>query len=384
MKLVLVTLALALVAAVSALVPLEPYQDFQVVFHADMGLLRGILLYDRDAQVEMIAQIAGVSAAQVYVLPFPYPPWYALTTVWLARLPVTTAARTWFGLNLLMLMASVGLMTRGQRPLRRGLMVMGGLFWLPVLGSLIVGQYGFPVLLGMALMLYALDQEKPMVVALAAALLTFKPHLGLALIALVIARLLTRRDKFSRQAMFWLLAAAALLFGLGFLASPRWPMEYAASLMGFGSLHGVPECTQCVSLSVVLAGLVGGGLVAATRIALTLAMAACVWVVWRWRILSATPSGMVSIGALATLLVSPYLLKYDYVLLLAPIVALAASPLQTGEWIALALAYALPLAALALPDPAVSLALIASTWIVLALTLRQLKVTGSQGAWSAT
>ena len=60
----------------------------------------------------------------------------------------------------------------------RPVLFAGGLMWLPVLGSLFVGQYGFPVLLGAALMIYALRRENPLMIALAAALLTFKPHLG--------------------------------------------------------------------------------------------------------------------------------------------------------------------------------------------------------------
>ena len=66
-------------------------------------------------------------------------------------------------------------------------MFLGAIFWMPVLGSLFVGQYGFPVLLGAALMIYALGHEKPVLVALAAALLTFKPHLGLAILLLAVA-----------------------------------------------------------------------------------------------------------------------------------------------------------------------------------------------------
>ncbi|HET6845222.1 MAG TPA: hypothetical protein VFH29_00215, partial [Anaerolineales bacterium] len=88
MRIALAALVLLLIAAAAAAVPIQPYQDFQVLYHADMGLLRGIPLYDRAGQVQMIAEIAGVAPSQVYVLPFPYPPWNALSTIWLARLPV--------------------------------------------------------------------------------------------------------------------------------------------------------------------------------------------------------------------------------------------------------------------------------------------------------
>ncbi len=272
MRLAFAALLVTLIVAAASAVPLNPYLDFQVLFHANMGLLRGIALYDHAAQVDMIARIAAVPAAQVYVLPFPYPPWYALSTIWLAWLPVNIAVRVWFGLNLLMLLISSILLTSGQPFMRRALLALAVVFWLPALGSLFVGQYVFPVLLGAALMVHALKVEKPALAALAAALLTFKPHLGLAIILAVILLFLSRRDQFSRRAALGLLAAAAVLFGLGFLASANWPIEYGASLLAFRGLHGVPECTQCVSLPMMIARLADGGLTMAAWIALALAV----------------------------------------------------------------------------------------------------------------
>ena len=348
MRLVLAVLVLMLIMGAASAVQLNPYLDFQVLFHANMGLLRGIALYDHAAQVDMIAQIAGVSAAQVYVLPFPYPPWYALSTIWLAWLPVNIAVRVWFSLNLLMLAVSSMLLTMGQPFMRRVLLSLGAVFWLPALGSLFVGQYIFPVLLGAALMVYALNDEKPVLVALAAALMTFKPHLGLAIVLAVIVLLLSRRGQFSRQAALGTLIAAAVLFGLGFLASPNWPVAYAGSLLGFQGLHGVPECTQCVSLPMTIARLAGGGLAMAAWIGLALAVPICGWLAWRWNALAAEPSRLVSIGALATLLVSPYLLNYDYLLLLVPLIVLAGEAHSRPDWGALGLAFVLPAAALAI------------------------------------
>src|SRR5512146_1939721 len=88
--------------AVIPVVPVQPYLDFQVLYQTNMGLLRGIPVYDHAGQVQMIAQLAGVTPQQVHLLPFPYPPWYALFTVWLAWLPISTGARVWFGINLLL------------------------------------------------------------------------------------------------------------------------------------------------------------------------------------------------------------------------------------------------------------------------------------------
>src|ERR1700690_2254161 len=156
--------------------PLPAYLDFQVIYHADLGLLHGIPIYDHAGQVNMIAGFANVPPDQVFVLPFPYPPWYALATLWLALLPVGLAVRLWFGLNLLMLFASIWLMTDGWTGSKRLVSFLPPFLFLPVLGALFVGQYVFPVLLGAALWVYAADKERPILIALASALLTFKPH----------------------------------------------------------------------------------------------------------------------------------------------------------------------------------------------------------------
>ena len=88
MKIALIVLfALAFLFVFAVLpFPLNPYWDFQVIYHADLGWLHGIPVYDHTGQVNMIARMAEVSPDQVFVLPFPYPPWYALSTFWLAFL----------------------------------------------------------------------------------------------------------------------------------------------------------------------------------------------------------------------------------------------------------------------------------------------------------
>ena len=144
MKSMLIVLgALVLLLAVAWLpLPLQPYQDFQIIYHADLGLLRGISIYDHAGQVRMIAELAGVAPDQVIVMPFPYPPWYALSTAWLALLRIDVAARLWFGLNLIMLLLSAWFLTDGLPAGKRAALFCCGSLFLPVLGTLFVGQYG--------------------------------------------------------------------------------------------------------------------------------------------------------------------------------------------------------------------------------------------------
>jgi hypothetical protein len=134
--------------------------------------------------------------------------------------------------------------------------------------------------------------------------------------------------------------------------------------------HGVPECTQCVSLPILLARLVGGGLPTAAWVGLGLAAIWGVWQTRRFRSTAWTPRALVSMAILVTLLAGPYLLNYDYLLLLVPLMVFAGTKLNRLEWIGLGLAYVLPPVALVVAGSAGHLSLIASAGILAGMSLR--------------
>lgn len=325
-------------------IPLVPYLDFQVLYHADLGILQGIPLYDTAGQAGMIARLAGVSLDRVFVLPFPYPPWYALATIFLALLPIQVAARLWLGLNLSMLAASVWLLTDGWKPRLRLAALLPAILFIPSLGSLVVGQFIFPVLLGAALMTFSLRRGNIPLTALAAALLTFKPHLGGPLAAAVLLHLFLRRDDFARRARTAILITAVLLFGLGFLADPAWPVNYIRALLAFREIPGVSSCGLCASLPVTLVALLSGQ----SNISPALPLGAALFFLllaalfFLCRDIFHKPGSLVSALTLVTLLADPYLLNYDFALLLVPLFLLTASA-PRSNWFWLALAYLLPL-----------------------------------------
>ena len=374
-KIVLGVLGVPAFLAIVALLPLPipPYLDFQVLYHANMGLLRGISLYDHAGQVQMIAGLAHVPEEQVFVLPFPYPPWYALSTIWLARIPIQAAAQIWFGLNLLLLCFSVWLLTDGWGPIARIASLFAALLFPPVLGSMFVGQYDFPVLAGAALMLYALLREKPWAAVLGAVLLTFKPHLGAPVMLVVLVYLWLRKDAWGRKAIMGILLAGIALFAVGFLASPLWPVDYFHSLTGF---KDVSQCHQCVNPSMMLASLAGKGFDQAVPIAALLFAAFAAWLAWQWRHLQATPEALMGTAVLLPLFANPYLQNYDYVLLLVPGFILARALRGLGRlWLVLALL--LPLIGLAFFSTRADFTLVLSVVILLgmqvSLTLRRLR-----------
>ena len=327
--------------------PVQPL-DFQVIYHADMGLLRGIQLYDRNGQAQMIADLAGVTPDQVVLYPFPYPPWYALTALPLAFLPIKVATRLWLELNVAMLMLAVWLLTEGWKPRARLAAFPLSLVFIPVLGALFVGQYVFPVLLGMSLLIYALRHENPLLTALAVALLTFKPHLGgLTLLAGMVYFWL-HRDGFGRRALTATVLIGVFLFIAGFLADSSWPLNYFHSITGYGQISGVQSCKICASLPAIVTNWSNAqGTGVAFRIGGVLLLLLSGLMAWK-RSLWKLPDGVIASTTLVTLLVSPYLLNYDFVLLLIPLFFLAGRMENWLDWLFVGIGYFLPLLGLGL------------------------------------
>jgi hypothetical protein len=229
-----------------------------------------------------------------------------------------------------------------------------------------VGQYGFPVLLGLALSAYALRHENPFLIAAAAAALTFKPHLGILICLAILLTLWPRRlEAFPRRALIWTGLVGAGLFGIGFLADPAWPVEYFRSLVVYGANSGVLSCDLCASLSVEMVHWLGGtGLQSALWIAGGLAAILLVLIAWKWKIFRNSPEWTLSALACAILLTSPYLQNYDYLLLLVPMAFLARRAGDWRDWVWIGLAVGLPWLGLGLFGRAGNSVLVVSTLLL--------------------
>jgi len=341
--------------------PVPHTLDFRVIYFADTALLQGAPLYDQAAQEAAIADLAGLPADQISLHPFPYPPWYALITLPLVNLPIMVAARLWLELNLVMLLVSVWLLTDGWEPRKRLPAFLGVILFIPVLGALYVGQYVFPVLLGLALLVFAFQNKKPALIALAAALLTFKPHLGgLTLVALMVY-LWIHRDSTGKRSLWLTIAIGMFLFGIGFLTDSAWPLHYLRSITGYGQIPGVQTCEICSSLPVTVArGLGLQGMQPASLIAGFLSLFFLGMFIWKrawWQ----SANFMIAGITLVTLLVSPYLLNYDFVLLIVPILIVAGQANKLLDWILIGAAYILPWLGLGLFGRQGNIVLILST-----------------------
>ena len=332
-----ILIVLLLAIAIYIPIPLDPYLDFQVLHRADSGILHGIPLYDQTGQAQRIADELGVSVDKVLVLPFPYPPWYAVFTLPLALLPIDAAVRMWFLLNIAMLLASVWLLTDGWEPRKRLWSFIAAFLFLPVFGALIVGQYVFPTILGMALVVHALKHQRVGWLAPGMALVTFKPHIGIFLLLAVIVHLLMRRDGFGRRAFWWTAAAGAFLFLVGFIADRAWIITYPQSLLSF---KNVSECEICISLPLTLGRLFGLGFDQSAPVAgiLLLALIA-LFIGSRYRL---GDEASVAFFVCVPLLVNPYLLNYDFSFALVPLFYLAGNAKSKWDRLWIALIFLLP------------------------------------------
>ena len=309
-----------LLLGLAYLVPLQVpyYQDFSVSYFTERGLLQGISIYDYPAQLEFVA---AQTPEGFNFFPYPYPPWYALTTLFLGWFPIQVAARAWFFLNISMLSLSVWLLTPTWQILRRGLAVLAALMFIPALGLIFVGQYSAPVLLGAALFVHAARHERPALLALALLLLTFKPHIGGFLFLAGFLWLVWRRAPFAWRALRLTMAGGLLMLAIGFLADPAWPLTWLQSLARYRDLPGVQTCGLCASLPGWLARQVTGrsSTAEAALLGLLLALPVAALLFTRYRSCLRDPFILICMSAILTLMLDPYLLNYDYILLLIPL-----------------------------------------------------------------
>jgi hypothetical protein len=350
MKHLLTLFALPLLAAGSLLavaffapLPIPSYQDFSMMYFTTLGRLNGIPIYAYPAQLAFIKTLMPEGFT---FHPYPYPPWYALATLWLGFFPIQVAARLWFLVNLAILAAVTQLLTPGWNLLSKISAFFVATLFMPVFGLLVVGQYSLPVLLGVALFTWSAQEKSSVGAVFALLLLTFKPHLGGLIILAASGWLLWKRQEpFARRTIWLGILGGVALIILGFLADPNWPLAYLASLGRYRDLPGVQSCELCISFSETLIRVASGrsSTEAAAWVGLILLLGIGALLFVRYRVQLQKVSTLLALSVILTLLIDPYLLNYDYVLLLAPFFILV----RFGGWKRVAFLYLLSWAMLA-------------------------------------
>jgi hypothetical protein len=241
-----------------------------------------------------------------------------------------------------------------------------GLFFFPVLGALSVGQYDFPVLLGTSLLIYSLRKENVALTTIGTVLLTFKPHIGALILLSVLGWLIGSRSGFGRRVIPPLISAGVVLFAAGFLADPAWLISYPKMLLNYQSEGNVSACSECASLPVWMSRwFFDGSLSTAIRLALVLFIILLI-LFYFVRSSLRSPEFLLTAALLVTLLVSPYLYNYDFLLLLVPFTVLARQG-NLLQIIIVLVCYFIPSFALLLLGRAGNISLILVTFVLIAL-----------------
>jgi glycosyl transferase family 87 len=371
--LVVITIV-SIMLAVALYVPtsLPAHSDFSALYNTELALVNRVPIYDLDKVEALAVQYTDIPPEKFFLARFPYPPWFALSTFYLGWMTAKAAATLWFELNLVMLFLSIGLLTDGWPGQWRLLAFPLALFFLPVLGALSVGQYDFPVLLGTSLLIYSLRKENIPLTVPGMVLLTFKPHVGALILLAALGWVLYKESQFGRRLIRPLLAAAVILFLAGFIADPTWIVSYPRMLLSYQGEGNVSGCSECASLPVFLSRwLFDGSLTNAVWIAVVLFLVLLI-MFYFIRSLLQSHELVLSAALVLTLLVSPYLYNYDFLLLLVPFAVLVPQSTMV-EKIILLVCYLLPTSALLLYGREGNISLILVSVVMLALLYARAK-----------
>jgi len=365
--------------AIALYVPnsLPIHSDFSAIYNTDRALVNRVPIYDLEAVEVVAVKESGVPPEKFFLARFPYPPWYSLSTFYLGLLPASAAATLWFELNLIMLFLSVWFLTDGWPGRLRLIAFPLALFFLPVLGALSVGQYDFPVLLGTSLLVYSLRKENVPLTTLGAVLQTFKPHMGALILLSVLILLIVRGDNFGRRAIRSILIAGIILFIVGFVADPAWIISYPRMLLNYQNEGNVTACSECTSLPVWLSRwFFDGSLVMAAMIAAVLLILLAGGFFFIRNALLKSPALWLTFALLITLLVSPYLYNYDFILLLIPFAILLNAGNSISDKVIAGLCYLVPTFAIALFGRNGNISLILATIVITFVLFLRVQITG--------
>jgi Glycosyltransferase family 87 len=346
LSILIIVLLSAAMLAIALYIPnsLHTNSDFLAIYDADLRLLQHIKPYDYQSQIRLMAKQTATSAENIYVPQFPYPPWFALSTFYLGLLPIQSAAMLWFEINLVMLFLTVWFLSADWHPRLRLFSFLAPFLFIPIIGTLGVGQYDFPVLLGSAILIYSIRHPRLALTSIGTALLTFKPHVGIPIFLAVLIYFFFLRNSFSRRALAWIFCGMAFLCVIGLIADPLWLIDYPLSFLTYQTGADIASCAACDSLPSWLAG----HLISSPTLSQMTLVGAALFVVLillfgfiRLRLLK-SPDYLLNVSILIVLLANPHLYNYDFILLLIPFALLAEVSTSWFERIGLILLYLFP------------------------------------------
>lgn len=317
--------------------------DFSNVYAAGVASLRG----DPAAPFDILRQQQeerAIFGASTQLYGWHYPPFFLLVAAGLAQLPYVFALVLWQLATLLFYLGAIWLLLRNSAAphlARDPLWLLLALGFTAVFLNLTHGQNGFLTAALFASALALLDTRR-ILAGILLGLLCYKPQFAVV-IPLVLA--VTGRWRTFAAAALTVLAAAALvtwLFGMeiwpAFLASSRYTRQVVLE-QGATGFYKIQSMFAAVRLW-------GGGVLPAYLMQAVAAILVLVGLVRIWRA-NISPGYKGAALCLSALLVTPYCLDYDLVLLAPAIALLAAEGIAYGfkdyERLTLAILWIIPL-----------------------------------------
>lgn len=299
------------------------YTDFACAWAATLQALHGNVARLFDPAAFAAAQTALVGPGKYFYPNWPYPPTFFLAMAPFTALPYRWGFIAWDALTLLGFAGVVYLIVR-RRPALALVLASPFTLW-----NFLFGQNGFltGALLGAALLTL---ERQPVLAGVFIGCLTYKPQFGI-LIPIALAAAKQWRTFAGAAAMAGLLAVLSIA-GFGAAAWAALPREIAAqmneNIPAAGAAGTVAQWGYVQTIYGLVRDLHGNAQSAwLAQIAVSLALVAVVWIVWRSPVRHALKAAVLSAAAL---LATPYAFAYDMAALAIPVAFLAKDQVERG------------------------------------------------------
>jgi len=295
--------------------------DFSNVYAAGVAALGGdaTLPFDVHRQFALERLLFG-AATPFYG--WHYPPFFLFVAMALAKLPYLAALAVWQGGSLLLYLSAMWLLLRkspAPELARDGRWLLAAVGFTAAFVNLIHGQNGFLTTALFAAGLALLD-ERPFCAGLLFGLICYKPQFAVVIPVALIATGRWRTMGAMAVTILLLTAAVTAVFGWAVWPAFAESMRFTRMVVleqgntGFYKIQSMFAFVRLLGGSIALAYL--------AQVLLALVIAACLVGIWRSR---SSLSDKKSALCLAALMITPYCMDYDLVLL-APVIALSAAP----------------------------------------------------------
>lgn len=271
-------------------------------------------LFDLEYQNQLEQSIGGAALSGHHA--FITPPFLAWLFVPFAQLPYGWSFAAWSMLGLLGLWFSIRWLAQPHPKVA----FWWGLSWFPVFAAISFGQNSLLSLVIFSLSYYLWRRDRKLAAGLVFSLVLYKPQLALGLGLLWLLQ--WRQDW---KALLGLALGGSALAGLSFWATPTASLAYidfARKVLPIMiTLDGFP-LWHAHALRTFFYLLLPGQITLSEILALILTAAGIFFFIRTWRHLRQEPALVFAAAICLTVLITPHIMIYDWVLLLAPAVLL--------------------------------------------------------------